>query len=99
MQVPTLEQHEKLTSLVEQMEAKLELISLALSFANWVSHTEAQRILNVTRPAVLHDMKKRGEIQMRAVSDRKYEVSLLSIASLLIKKGYTLQGVQERIAA
>jgi hypothetical protein len=99
MEVPTLQQHQTLAERLERLTERLELVSLALSFAGWVTHTEAQRILKVARLNTLHEMALRKELEMRAVSERKYEVSLLSIAALLLKKGYTLQSVGERIAA
>jgi hypothetical protein len=99
MEVPTLQQHQVLAERLEQLTERLELVSLALSFAGWVPHTEAQRILKVARLHTLHEMSLRKEIEMRAVSERKYEVSLLTIAALLLKKGYTLHTVGERIAA
>jgi hypothetical protein len=99
MEVPTLQQHKTLEQRLEQLTERLELVSLALSFAGWVPHTEAQRILKVARLNTLHEMALRNEIEMRAVSERKYEVSLLSIAALLLRKGHTLESVSERIAA
>jgi hypothetical protein len=99
MEVPTLQQFEAVVQRLEKAEQTLELLYTAISDYVYVPHPRAQQMLTVAKLDTLHEMKKRKEIKMRAVSERKYEVSLLSIAALLTKRGYTLQNVGERIAA
>ncbi|GAB3822298.1 hypothetical protein [Pontibacter rugosus] len=82
----------------QQLVQELQLLRFCQQQCGWVSHMEAQRILEVASVRTLHSMAERKEIEVRQISPKKFEVSLLSIACYLQKKGFTSEHIKMRVA-